>query len=359
MLGARMRLAIQPQILKPYLWTLAMVAAAVAIGLALQWAHVDPANFALVFLTAVLAAAVVHGLGPALVACIVSLLAYNFLFLPPLYTFRIADASNIVTLFFFGVVAIIASNLAARVKLQAVVAETERLRSAMLTSLSHDLRTPLASILGAASSLATNRDAFDEASRDELIATIHEEAERLNRFISNLLDMTRLDSGAIVPKLELVDLSDVTGTALRRTDGILTGHSVKLDIPADLPLVRVDPVLFEQVIFNLLDNAAKYAPPHTCILVRAREEDGNVRMEIADEGRGIPPGEAEDIFERFHRAQATDSQRAGTGLGLAICRGFLTAMKGSIVAANRSDGPGAIFTLTLPTSAEPYAVNPL
>jgi two-component system sensor histidine kinase KdpD len=322
------------------------------LSLILQRAHIAPANFALVFLTAILAAAVLYGLGPALFGSVISLLVYNYFFLPPLFTFTIADASNIVTLFFFGVVAVVASDLAARMRRHALVAETERLRSAMLTSLSHDLRTPLASIVGAASSLITSRQSLTEAARDDLIATIHQEAGRLHRFISNLLDMTRLESGAIAPNLELVDLSDVTGTALRRAEEILALHCVKADIPADLPLVRLDPVLFEQVIFNLLDNAAKYSPPHSCILLRAREDDGLVRMEIADEGHGIPPGESERIFEKFHRAAAGDRQRAGTGLGLAICRGFLQAMRSNIAAANRTDRPGAIFTLTLPASAD-------
>jgi two-component system sensor histidine kinase KdpD len=342
---------------KPYLLAVAAVAAAIVINLLLQRWHIDPANFALVFLTVVLVTAVIYGLGPALFASVISLLAYNFFFFPPLFTFTIDDASNVVTLFFFGIVAVIASNLAARVRRHAVVAETERLRSAMLTSLSHDLRTPLASILGAASTLTTSRDALDEVARDDLIGTVRDEAERLHRFISNLLDMTRLESGAVAPNSELVDLSDIVGTALRRADEILSSHEVKIDIPADLPLVQLDPVLFEQVIFNLLDNAAKYSPPHSCILVRAREDPSVVRMEIADEGQGIPAEETERIFEKFYRARAGDRQRAGTGLGLAICRGFLQAMKCTVVAGNRTDRRGAVFTLTLPTPAQPRELS--
>jgi len=332
--------------------TLAVVAAAVAVGLALQQARIPPANFSLVFLTAVLVSAIVYGLWPALFACVASLLAYNFLFLPPLYTLAIEDRSNIVTLFFFGVVALVGSNLAARVRRQNVIAETERLRSAMLTSLSHDLRTPLASILGAASSLRAHRRSLTGPSQDELLATIHEEAERLHRFIGNLLDMTRLECGAVVAKVEAVDLSDVIGTALRRAESILRTHRVEVDIPPDLPLVELDPVLFEQVLFNLLDNAAKYAPQNTDIWLRARQDGRVVTMEVADQGDGIPAGESERIFDRFHRAASTDRKRAGTGLGLAICRGFLRAMKSSIVAANGEGGRGAVFTITMPSARD-------
>jgi len=344
--------------LEGYAGTLGIVAAALAIGFVLQRAGVHPANFSLVFLTAVLVSAIIYGFWQALLACLVSLLTYNFFFLPPLYTFTIADRSNIVTLFFFGVVAVVGSNLAARVRRQNVVAETERLRSAMLTSLSHDLRTPLASILGAASSLRGHRESLDGAAQDDLIATVQEEAERLHRFIGNLLDMTRLECGAIVPKLEAVDLSDVTGTALRRADNILHAHRIEVDIPPDLPLVQLDPVLFEQVLFNLLDNAAKYAPQDTRILLRAREDDSAVKMEIADEGNGIPLGERERIFDRFHRAESTDHKRAGTGLGLAICRGFLHAMKSSIVAGNRDEEHGTVFTITLPLPPRPAGRAP-
>src|SRR5205814_4090765 len=195
-------------------------------------------------------------------------------------------------------------NLAQDMEKVRVAAETERLRSAMLTSISHDLRTPLASILGSASSLATHPRNLDAAAQDELIATIREEAERLHRFIANLLDMTRLESGAIEPTLDLVDLSDVVGTALRRAEQIRDDRRTEIQMPPDLPLLNLDPVLFEQVLFNLLDNAAKYTPPRTCIQIRVQDEESSVRVEIADEGDGIAPDELERIFDNFHRAQA-------------------------------------------------------
>ena len=487
---------------RAYAGSLTMVLVALGIGLVLQQS-LAVSNIALVFLTAVLASAVTYGLWPSLLACLVSVLAYNFFFLPPLYTFTVADRENIVTLFVFALVAVIASNLTARVRTQAVVAreranttedlylfsrklagvvalddllwatvyqiahmlnvrvvlllpegesvtvragyppedvlddadlaaakwawdkgtpagrgadtlpgakrlflpmrtgrgtigiigldsdkpgpllspdqrrlldsladqaalaiervnlvqdidrariaaETEKLRSALLTSISHDLRTPLASILGSASSLKDYRQTLDETAQDELIGTIQEEAERLNHFIANLLDMTRLESGAIVPHADLIDLSDVVGSALRRAGAVLARHDVEVSLPAGLPMLKLDPVLFEQVLFNLLDNAAKYAPPGTKVRVRAQQDNGLVRLDVLDEGEGIPADYVERIFDKFYRVHATDRQRAGTGLGLAICRGFMEAMGGTITAGSRAEGSGADFTITLP-----------
>jgi two-component system sensor histidine kinase KdpD len=239
-------------------------------------------------------------------------------------------------------------NLAADIDRARLAGETERLRAALLTSISHDLRTPLASILGSATSLKTSGKLLDADAQAELIGTIQEEAERLNRFIANLLDMTRLESGAIEPRLEPVDLADVVGSALRRADDVLSRHRVTVDLAGELPLLRLDPVLFEQVLFNLLDNAAKYAPAGTNIQVAARSQNDQVRVEVRDEGDGIPPADLERIFDKFYRVQAADRKRAGTGLGLAICRGFVEAMGGTITAGNRTDRKGAVFAITLP-----------
>jgi len=486
---------------KAYVSSFAMVGVALLLGLALREVHVT--NVALVFLTAVLASSVMYGLWPALAACIVSALAYNFFFIPPYYTFTIADPENVVALFFFVVVAAVAGNLTARVRAQGVVArerakatedlylfarklagvftlddllwaaayqfaqmlkarvvillpegesvsvragyppedmlddddvaaakwvwehgapagrgadtlpggkwlflpmrtgrgvvgvvgldngkqgpllspdqrrlfdaladqaalaierinlaedidrnrlsaETERLRSALLTSISHDLRTPLASILGAASSLKAYEASLDKAAKAELLGSILEESERLNRFIANLLDMTRLESGAIAPNLELIDLSDVVGSALHRAGKVLTQHEIALSLAQGLPMLRLDPVLFEQVLFNLLDNAAKYSPPGSKVEIRAELTGSRVRVTIADSGEGIPPDDIERVFDKFYRVQASDHKRAGTGLGLAIARGFVESMGGTLNAANREGGRGAVFTITLP-----------
>ena len=480
----------------------AVVAVALGLGLVLQQ-YLAAANISIVFLTAVLIVAARHGLLPSLYASLLGVLAYNFFFLPPYYTLTVADPENVLALVAFLVAAVIASNLAAGTRAQAVTArsralvteellafsrklsgvatlddllwattyqiasllklhvvilmpegadlvvkagyppedqlggadiaaakwswannrtagrgsdtlhgahrlflplrigrdtvgvigldretpgvlltpdgrrlldalmdlaalaieriklqgdldaaklqaESERLRGALLTSISHDLGTPLAAIIGAASSLKSVGDRYDGAQREELLATILDEAERLNRFVGNLLDMTKLESGAIAAKAEMIDLAEIVGTALQRAGKVLSRHRVKVDIAADLPMLRLDFVLFEQVLFNLLDNAAKYAGADTMIELRARRRDDMVELHVLDEGDGIPQDQVERIFDKFHRVEAGDRKRPGTGLGLAICRGFVTAMGGTIRARNRTDRRGGDFVIELP-----------
>jgi two-component system, OmpR family, sensor histidine kinase KdpD len=226
--------------------------------------------------------------------------------------------------------------------------ETGRLRSALLTSISHDLKTPLAAVLAAAGTLRDFSSALSEAQKADLLATIIDESERLNRFIANLLDMTKLESGAIVPNTALHDLDEIVGSALRRAGRILARHRVELELASELPMLDVDAVLFEQVLFNLLDNAAKYSPEGTTIRVRSWRDGDSVCLQILDEGEGIPPADLEHIFDKFYRAEKGDRVRAGTGLGLAISRGFIEAMHGTITAANRSDRSGAVFAIRLP-----------
>jgi two-component system sensor histidine kinase KdpD len=179
-----------------------------------------------------------------------------------------------------------------------------------------------------------------------------DESERLNRFIANLLDMTKLESGAIVPNAAPHDIGEIVGSALRRASKILSRHQVSLELAADLPMLQLDAVLFEQVLFNLLDNAAKYSSSDTTISIRSFRDVGSVTLQIADEGEGIPPGELESVFDKFYRVQKSDHVRPGTGLGLAISRGFIEAMHGKIFAANRTDRRGAVLTIRLPIPAD-------
>ena len=227
-------------------------------------------------------------------------------------------------------------------------AETDRLRSALLTSISHDLKTPLAAVLGSAGALRDHSRSFSDDAKAELLTTIIDESERLNRFIANLLDMTKLESGAVVPNATLHDVSEIVGSALERASKILLKHRLEVEIGPDLPMLKVDAVLFEQVLFNLLDNAAKYAPAETPVRIQGWRQQGSVKLQVLDEGDGIPAADLERIFEKFYRAQKGDHVRAGTGLGLAISRGFVEALGGSISAANRSDRSGAVFTIELP-----------
>jgi two-component system sensor histidine kinase KdpD len=254
-------------------------------------------------------------------------------------------------------VAIERVRLAGQINEARLAAETERLRAALLTSLSHDLKTPLASILGAVTSLRQYRDVLSVPERDELSATIQEEAERLSRFVANLLDMTKIESGAIELDRQLVDIDEAVGAALQRVAGMIASHRIEVDLEASLPMLNIDVMLFEQVLVNLLDNAAKYAPQGSRITVRARRTFGSIAIEILDEGPGIPEDLLERVFEKFHRVKQGDRQRAGTGLGLAICRGFVEALGGKIVAANRADRPGAIFTITFPNPEKGVAAS--
>ena len=487
---------------RPYVIATVAIAAALGVGKAIQpWFGIE--NVDLVFLTAVVGIAVRYGLWPSLFASLIGSLCYNFFFLPPVYTFTITDPTNVAAFFFFTAMAVVVSNVAARVRTLAVTAmarartteslyafsrklsgagtlddvlwatayqaasllkvrvvlllpedgsitvkagyppedildeadlaaakwawehnraagrgsdtlpgakwlflpmrtgrgaigvvgidsdkpgplltpdqrrlldaladqaalaiervdlvedldqakrrsEADRLRSALLTSISHDLKTPLAAILGAASTLRGFAGALDGQGKVELVATIIEELERLNRFIANLLDMTRLESGSIEPNMAPHDIGEIVGSVLERARKILAHHHVEVDIAPDLPMLALDPVLFEQVLFNLLDNAAKYASPETTVLIQSWQEGANVKLQVVDEGSGIPPEELDRIFEKFHRAQKEDQVRAGTGLGLSISRGFVESMGGSITGANRSDRHGAVFTITLP-----------
>ena len=487
---------------RPYIAALVAVAFALGFGeLIERWVGVG--NVDLVFLTAIVAIAVRVGLLPSLLASVASAIAYNFFFLPPIYTFTIADPANVVAFGLFTLVAVIVSGVAARGRTQANaaterarvteslysfsrklagagtlddvlwatayqtalmlkvrvmlllpergsiavkagyppedilddadlaaakwawendrsagrgsdtlpgakrlflpmhtgrgaigvmgidsdkpgpmftpdqrrlldalldqgalaiervrlveemdrverVAETERLRSALLTSISHDLKTPLAAVLGAASALRDIGAKLNDAEKADLLATIIDESERLNRFIANLLDMTKLESGAVSPNVALHDIGEIVGSALRRAGRILSHHRVELELAPDLPMLELDAVLFEQVLFNLLDNAAKYAPTETTIRIQSWRTAASVCLRVLDEGSGIPAGDLDHIFDKFYRAQKTDQVRAGTGLGLAISRGFVEAMHGTIAAANRTDRSGAAFTITLP-----------
>ena len=242
--------------------------------------------------------------------------------------------------------------LAEKMQEARILAEADKLRTALLTSISHDLKTPLASILGNVSSLSQYGKLYDEATRTEMLEFAEAETVRLSRFVDNLLHMTRIDAGGLRPTLEMLDVSDLVGSALTRSEKLLQRHRLCTDLPPDLPMIDVDFVLAEHVLVNLLDNAAKYSLPGSEIRVAARDANDHVIIDVQDEGPGIAAEDRDRIFQRFFRARAADHRPAGTGLGLAICKGFVEAMGGSIRAVNRSDKPGARFTITLPKTAD-------
>ena len=249
-------------------------------------------------------------------------------------------------------VAIERTRLVADLEQSRVTSEAERLRAALLSSVSHDLRTPLVSIIGAASGLIEDDARLDPRARRALAETIREEGERLNRYIQNLLDMTRLGYGALTVSRQPVDARELAGAAVRRLGPVLREHVVRIDVADDLPPLGVDPVLIEQVLINLLDNAAKYAPAGTAIAVSARVRGPSMVLGVEDEGPGIPPAARGRIFDMFYRANAGDGQRAGTGLGLAIAKGLVDAHGGSIRALPaQADGRGTLIELELPLSS--------
>jgi two-component system sensor histidine kinase KdpD len=230
-------------------------------------------------------------------------------------------------------------------------AEKEQLRSSLLSSVSHDLRTPLATITGAASSLLEVEGRLDDPTRRDLLESIAEEAGRLSRLVGNLLQMTRLESGAVEVRKEWQPLEEVVGAALSHVGQHIKGHPLSVRIPKELPLVPMDDVLIEQVLINLLDNAGKYSPEGAAIAVAAWSEEQTIVTEVADRGPGLPSGAEEQVFEKFYRGRSGAGQR-GAGLGLAICRGIVEAHGGRIWAANRPDG-GAVFRFALPAGGTP------
>ncbi|HEU4764618.1 MAG TPA: DUF4118 domain-containing protein [Candidatus Eisenbacteria bacterium] len=232
--------------------------------------------------------------------------------------------------------------------------EVERARSALLSSVSHDLRTPLASIAGAASSLKAGD--LPSGTRADLAQMISEEAERLDRLIGNLLDMTRVESGTLQVKKEWHSMEDIVGAALTRLERQLGGRRVRLSLPADLPLVPADDVLLEAVVRNLVENAHKYSAPEAPIDVAACIEGTWLRLDVADRGIGLREGEERRVFEKFYRGEPARAL-PGVGLGLAICRGVIEAHRGTIEAANRAGG-GAVFTVRLPLEGAPPGVEP-
>jgi two-component system, OmpR family, sensor histidine kinase KdpD len=238
-------------------------------------------------------------------------------------------------------------------------AETEFLRNTLLSAVSHDLRTPLAAITGAASTLIEAGDATPQATRAEMLDTIYTEAERMERLINNLLDMTRLESGGLVLRREWQPLDEVVGSALRHVERRLAGRCVTTRLPANLPLVRIDDIAIEQVLVNLIDNALEYTPTGAPIEMAASVSDGQVIVDIADHGPGVPADIEQRVFEKFFRAHppAATAGRRGIGLGLAICRGIVEAHGGTITVRSRADGPGAVFRFTLPATDPPPHVD--
>ena len=227
-----------------------------------------------------------------------------------------------------------------------VIEESDKLKSAILSSVSHELRTPLSTIKAAASSLRGKEVGWDSPARTELIAAIDDEADHLNILVGNLLDMSRIESGALKPKREWNILSEIVGSVLARMKHLAEEHQIEVEIPENLPLVSVDYVQMEQVFTNLLSNSLKYAPANTTICIRAHVEEETIHVQVSNQGPQVPPEHLERIFDKFYRTTAAD-RVTGTGLGLSICKGIIEAHEGRIWAENLTDGLAFNFTLPL------------
>lgn len=238
-----------------------------------------------------------------------------------------------------------------KVRRAQVQVEAEKMRSTLLSSVSHDLRTPLTGIIGAAGTLIESQNELPDGVRRELLTTISDEAERVNRLVGNLLDMTRLDSGLVVPNREWLPVEELIGSAVRRCAARLGGRSVRVVLPDNLPMLHGDPVLLDQALVNLLDNAAKYSPAGAEIEVSARADGSSVAVCVSDRGPGVPADQREHVFEKFFRGPAS-GKVAGAGLGLAICRAIATVHGGRVWLEDRPGG-GSVFCFALPLETPP------
>ncbi|MCA1899492.1 MAG: DUF4118 domain-containing protein [Chloroflexi bacterium] len=239
-----------------------------------------------------------------------------------------------------------------------VLEESDRLKSAILSSVSHELRTPLSTIKAAASSLRGNEVGWDSPARVELIAAIDDESDHLNMLVGNLLDMSRIESGALKPKREWNILSEIVGSVTARMKYSAEEHKIEVDIPENLPFVPVDYVQMEQVFTNLISNSVKYAPADSLIRIRAGVEGECVRVQVSNQGPQIPPEHLERIFDKFYRINEVD-RVTGTGLGLSICKGIIEAHGGKIWAENLRDGLAFNFTLPLTWEGSPPPQLPM
>ena len=346
--------------------------------------HINSTTVALAYLLDVLFVALFWGSGPALLASVLGVLCFNFFFLPPLYTLSIAHSENWIALFAFFTTALAVGQLSAREKRRAEDAErgereverlykelraaferasqaealkqSERLKSALLDAVTHDLRTPLTSIKASITTLIDETRApefaLDKESRLEMLQVIDEESDRLNRFISGLIELARIDAGELQLRRQWGAIDEIVSTALSRAQPLTQDHTVEVNIGEELPAVRVDERAVSEVVYTLVDNAAKYSPAGTRIKLSAGLVDGMIEMAVEDEGEGVPVGLRERVFDKFFRAtrdgDVSTRQPSGTGMGLAIAKGIVDAHEGKIWIESPSNGHGTRVVFTLP-----------
>jgi two-component system sensor histidine kinase KdpD len=298
----------------------------------------------------------------AVLNAVASVTAFYYFSVPYHDSFVLQDSNYLITLFGMLVVSLVVSTLTFKVRSQAAKAieteiafQTEQTRNSLLSAVSHDIKTPLASIYGAATSLLEEEQRFEPSERHELIQSIADEAQRLNHVVTNLLEMTRLDAGAEI-KRDWYPLEEILGAALSRLENTLRGRTVTTSIPPSLPLICVDEVLIEQVFINILENASNYTPPGSPIEISADQDGGNIVVLMRDSGPGFRQGEEKRVFEKFFRGDTKNVR--GAGLGLPIASAIVQRHKGTIAASNSRRG-GALLTIELPIGGVPPHVQPV
>lgn len=311
------------------------------------------AAISLIFLLGVLLAGMVLNRGPVLLVALLSALSWNFLFIPPRFTFHIAKLEDALTFAAYFIIALTVGSLTAQLREREHLAaqvqlakNSERLRKTLLDCVSHELKTPLAAI-GAASQelLRLLPDGRDNPMLKELAGEIHDGSHRLNRVVNNLLDMNRLESGVIRPSCEWCDVRDLLQSAIEIERESINGREVRIDVAEQIPLALVDHTLIEQAVAKLIANAAGHTPPGLPIEIDAAYRNSQLCISVSDRGPGVPLDSAQRIFEKFYRGD--DRKTGGLGLGLSIARGFIEAHGGRLTAENR-DGGGARFNIILP-----------
>jgi K+-sensing histidine kinase KdpD len=323
----------------------------VSLMAASVWLPVE--HVTIVYLIPVIVAALRWGAIPALVAGVSGLAAPAYFFYAPIYDFRVHSPAHLVDMMMFLTVAAITGRMAVTVRRARMRAQAENLRDALIGSVSHGLRTPLAGIIGSTSVLAQSPAVEQDEQLSSLVRVVRKEAERLNGDIQNLLDATRISSDGIMPHLEWVDPEDIVSAALARKRQLLTGRKIALAVADDLPLVYVDSSLVESALGQLIENATKYSPADTPISVTAGQSGNTIHVEVTDDGEGIAEGETEKIFERFYRSPRHALSVPGSGLGLWIARALIEASGGRIRAFSSGLGHGATLSIALPVKPQP------
>lgn len=306
---------------------------------------------ALVLLMTVSVIAMLFEIFPVLIAAVLSAVIWNFFFIPPVYTFHIRDAEDIMMFLLYFSIALINAVLSVKIREAEKKARdkeeketTIKLYNTLLNSLSHELRTPISTILGAVDTLKDNREKLSVTNQIALLTEIDVASIRLNRQVENLLNMSRLESGMLKLNIDWCDINELMHAVIRKIP-VPTTHHILFESNENLPLFKLDAGLIEQVIHNIIHNAIQYTPEKTNIEVHVRCVSNNCIITIADNGKGFPEKEIQHAFEKFYRLPNTKA--GGSGLGLSISKGFIDAHKGTITLENNKKG-GATFTIELP-----------